>query len=422
MINGLGVLGWGVGGIEAEAAMLGQTISMVLPEVIGVHLTGKVPDRCNATDLVLTLTEILRKRGVVGKFVEYFGEGCMTLSLADRATIANMSPEYGATMGFFPVDEKTVEYLKQTGRPQEQVDNVINYLKVNGLFKNYQNNVDDQIVFSGEVIKLDLSTILPCCAGPKRPHDRVPLYDLKNDFIKSLTNKTGFKGFNIKPEVVEKKYPITIKNQTYEVENGSVVIAAITSCTNTSNPEVMIAAGLVAKKAIEKGLCVKPYTKTSLSPGSGVVTKYLEMSGVLPYLEKLGFSIAGYGCMTCIGNSGDLVEEVAAVINAENLVTASVLSGNRNFEGRVHNLVQANFLASPPLVVSYALAGSIKIDLETQEIGKDLNGNSVFLKDIWPTKEEIGKLMSESVKPQLFREVYTKISQGTENWNSLNVG
>jgi len=421
MINGLGVLGWGVGGIEAEAAMLGQTISMVLPEVVGVCLTGVMPDRCNATDLVLTLTEILRKRGVVGKFVEFFGSGCLSLSLADRATIANMSPEYGATMGYFPVDEKTVEYLVQTGRTDEQVEQVVTYLKSVGLYKTYNSNEDDSIVFSGEIIKLDLGTIVACMAGPKRPHDRVAVDNLKNDFVKALTNKPGFKGYGLKPENSTKKFPLKFKNESYTLEHGSVVIAAITSCTNTSNPEVMIASGLVAKKAVELGLKVKPYIKTSLSPGSGVVTKYLEISGVLKYLEQLGFNLAGYGCMTCIGNSGELVEEVIPLINEEKLITASVLSGNRNFEGRVHNLVQANYLASPPLVVAYALAGTVNIDLETEEIGKDKNGNSVFLKDIWPTKEEIGKLMSASVKPQLFKEVYTKISKGTDNWNSLNV-
>jgi aconitate hydratase len=420
MINGLGVLGWGVGGIEAEAAMLGQTISMVLPEVIGVKLTGEMPDQCNATDLVLTLTEILRKRGVVGKFVEYFGPGVKTISLADRATIANMSPEYGATMGFFSVDEKTLEYLTQTGRNNECLKLVEGYLKENKLFRDYSKE-DSQIVYSGSVIELDLSTIVPTCAGPKRPQDKVAVSNLKEDFIKALPNKMGFKGFGVKEDSLEKKIEFKYQDKSYTLEHGSVVIASITSCTNTSNPEVMIGAGLVAKRAIEKGLKVNPYIKTSLSPGSGVVSKYLQISGLIPYLEKLGFTLAGYGCMTCIGNSGDLPDEVAEVVTKEDLVSASVLSGNRNFEGRVHNLVKANYLASPPMVVIYALAGHVKMDFDKEPVGFDSNNNPVFLKDLWPSKKEIYEIINNYITPQLFNDIYSRITNGTENWNSLQV-
>ena len=419
MINGLGVLGWGVGGIEAEAAMLGQTISMVLPEVIGVKLTGHMPERCNATDLVLTLTEMLRKRGVVGKFVEYFGSGVASLSLADRATVANMSPEYGATMGFFSVDGKTMDYLKQTGRKEESILLTQNYLKENLLFRNY--DMDENITYSGEVMTLDLSQLVPTCAGPKRPHDRVAISELKNEFIKALPNKMGFKGFGVSQDNLNKKSEITYKGTNYNLEHGSIVIASITSCTNTSNPEVMIGAGLVAKKAVERGLNVKPYIKTSLSPGSGVVSKYLEVSGLIPYLEKLGFTLAGYGCMTCIGNSGDLPDEVSEVIVKEDLVSVSVLSGNRNFEGRVHNLIKANYLASPPVVVAYALSGNVKIDFETEPIGIDSDGKPVFLNEIWPTKDEINKIINTYITPKLFSEVYSQITNGTDKWNSLDV-
>jgi aconitate hydratase len=417
MINGLGVLGWGVGGIEAEAAMLGQTISMVLPEVIGVKLVGNLPDHCNATDLVLTLTELLRKRKVVGKFVEYFGPGIKDLSLADRATIANMSPEYGATMGYFPIDEITIDYLTQTGRSEKQIQLVSKYLKNNCLF--YEENSD--IKYTGEVITLDLGSIVPCCAGPKRPQDRVPLSDVKKDFDTALSAKLGFKGFGLKPEDLNSSCEITYEGEKYNLEHGSIVIAAITSCTNTSNPEVMLSAGLLAKKAMERGLNVRKYIKTSLSPGSGVVTKYLELSNLLEPLRSLGFAVAGYGCMTCIGNSGDLDKIVADQISSKDLVSVSVLSGNRNFEGRVHNLVKANYLASPPLVVAYAIAGNVRINFETEPIGTDSSGNAVYLKDIWPSKKEISAIIQECVKPKLFEEVYNKISKGTENWNNLQV-
>ena len=417
MINGLGVLGWGVGGIEAEAAMLGQTISMVLPEVIGVKLTGNLPDKCNATDLVLTLTEILRKRNVVGKFVEFFGTGIKNLSLSDRATIANMSPEYGATMGFFPVDEITITYMKQTGRSESHIKLVKEYLKNNNLFY-----VDtNEVLYSGEVINFELGSIVPCCAGPKRPQDRVALSDLKKEFEIALTSKLGNKGFGLKTEDLEVKFDFEFEGEKYYLEHGSVVIAAITSCTNTSNPEVMIAAGLLAKRALERGLQVKKYIKTSLSPGSGVVTKYLEISNLLDSLTGLGFANAGYGCMTCIGNSGEIDKAVAEQILKNDLVSVSVLSGNRNFEGRVHNIIKANYLASPPLVVAYALAGNVKIDFEIEPLGKDQNGNNVFLKDIWPTKFEINQIIEDCVKPKLFEEVYNKISKGTENWNALQV-
>jgi aconitate hydratase len=417
MINGLGIVGWGVGGIEAEAAMLGQAISMVLPQVVGVKLTGKLKSHVNATDLVLTLTEMLRKRGVVGKFVEFYGPGVETLLLSDRATISNMCPEYGATIGYFPVDFQTIEYLKQTGRDPENIKVVEEYLRNNSLFRDYKNNSDPE--FSGDILELDLSTVVPSLSGPKRPHDRVALSNMKKDFTAALTNKVGFKGYGLTD--TNKKVDITFDNKKHTLTHGSVVIASITSCTNTSNPDVMLAAGLLAQKAVEKGLTVKPYIKTSLSPGSGVVTKYLEKANVLPHLQTLGFDIAGYGCMTCIGNSGELPEPVADALSKNDIVGASVLSGNRNFEGRVHNLVRANYLASPPLVVAYALAGNVNIDFETEPIGKDKNGKDVFLKDIWPTREEISKLLNTVIKPEFFKEVYDKITKGTDKWNQLKV-
>lgn len=419
MINGLGVLGWGVGGIEAEAAMLGQTISMVLPEVVGVRLSGKLDKICTATDLVLTITEILRKRGVVGKFVEYYGEGCKSLSLADRATIANMSPEYGATMGFFSIDEVTLDYLRQTGRTEESIKLVEAYAKTNSLFRDY--TINENIKYSGEIIEINLSSIVPCLAGPKRPQDRVDMSNLKTEFEKGLTKKVSFKGYGLSSEKANIKKDIVFNKNHYSLSHGSVVIAAITSCTNTSNPDVMIAAGLVAKRASLLGLKVNPYIKTSLSPGSGVVTKYLVESDLLPYLEKLGFSVSGYGCMTCIGNSGELPDEVVEAITSSDLIVSSILSGNRNFEGRVHNLIKANYLASPPLVVAYALAGKINIDFEKEEIGIGSNGNKVFLADIWPTKEEIHDIVTKTITPKLFNDIYTKISKGTDNWNKLEV-
>lgn len=418
MINGLGVLGWGVGGIEAEAAMLGQTISMVLPEVVGVHLKGKMPKECNATDLVLTLTELLRKRGVVGKFVEYFGEGVGSLSIADRATIANMSPEYGATMGFFAVDDKTIEYMMQTGRKNTEA--IKKYLQTVGLYRDYSKN--DNIKYSGEVLEFDLGTLVPTCAGPKRPQDRVLVSKLKEEFITALSTKPGFKGFGVQEKDLNKKIPFKFNDRECTLEHGSVVIAAITSCTNTSNPDVMIAAGLLARNAVKSNLKVNPYVKTSLSPGSGVVSKYLELAGLIPSLSQLGFTLAGYGCMTCIGNSGDLPSEVDELIKKEDLVGVSVLSGNRNFEGRVHNNIKANYLASPPLVVAYALAGTVKIDFEKEPIGFDqVSGKEVYLRDLWPSKEEIDQVIQTHITPQLFEEIYSKITKGTEQWNSLPV-
>jgi aconitate hydratase len=419
MINGLGVVGWGVGGIEAEAAMLGQPIAMVLPQVVGVKLTGKLNNTVNATDLVLTLTEMLRKRGVVGKFVEFFGPGCDSLTLSDRATVSNMCPEYGATIGYFPVDRQTIDYLKITGRDSEHIKLVEEYLRKNSLFRNYISDKDPQ--FTGDVMELDLSTIRNSVAGPKRPQDRVPISNMKNDFTNALTNKVGFKGYGLKPEDTNKNVKFNFEGKDYNLSHGSIVIASITSCTNTSNPEVMLAAGLLAKKASERGLKVNPFIKTSLSPGSGVVTKYLEIAGFLPYLHNLGFDVAGYGCMTCIGNSGDLPDSLAEAITKNDLVGASVLSGNRNFEGRVHNLVRANYLASPPLVVAYALAGNVNIDFEKEPIGKDTQGKNVYLREIWPAREELQKLIDTIITPEMYTEVYDKISKGTDRWNALEV-
>jgi aconitate hydratase len=413
MINGLGVLGWGVGGIEAEAAMLGQTISMVLPEVIGVRLSGEISNHVNATDLVLTVTEMLRKRGVVGKFVEFFGPGIAQLSLADRATLANMSPEYGATMGYFPADNETLEFMRQTGRTNDQVNMMEKYLKENNLFVDGKSKVPQYT----EVLELNLSSIVPSLAGPKRPQDRVPLSSMKTDFNNALKAKVGHKGFGLKPEDLNKSVPFKHNNENFNFKHGDLVIAAITSCTNTSNPGVMIAAGLLAKKAVEKGLKVNSYIKTSLSPGSHVVTRYLEESGLLPYLEKLGFNIAGYGCMTCIGNSGELPEAVTEAVTKNDLVASAVLSGNRNFEGRVHNLVRGNYLASPPLVVAYALAGTVNIDFENEKIGN----SNVLLKDIWPTRQEVDNVIKNHLRPKMFTEVYSLIQKGNDKWNNLKV-
>lgn len=413
MINGAGVVGWGVGGIEAEAVMLGQSISMVLPEVVGFRFTGKLSEVATATDLVLTVTKMLRQRGVVNKFVEYFGPGVESLSIADRATLANMSPEYGATMGYFPMDGKTLEFLRVSGRSEEKIRFIEAYLRANGLFRDY---AGEDPVFTGAVLELDLSTVVPCVAGPKRPHDRVSVTDLKSEFKAGLTGPVNFKGFNVpNPEAVSE---FEYKGHAYKLSHGSVVIAAITSCTNTSNPDVMLAAGMLARNAVAKGLRVSSYIKTSLSPGSGVVTRYLELAGVTPFLNELGFTLAGYGCMTCIGNSGELEEEVSKAITANDLVAASVLSGNRNFEGRVHPLTRANYLASPPLVVAYALAGRVDIDFDTEPLGQH-DGHNVFLRDIWPSREEITRTVHQFITPAMFTEVYTKIAQGTDRWNSL---
>ncbi|KAL2245304.1 putative aconitate hydratase, cytoplasmic [Sesamum indicum] len=419
MIDGLGVAGWGVGGIEAEAAMLGQPMSMVLPGVVGFKLSGKLRDGVTATDLVLTVTQMLRKHGVVGKFVEFYGEGMGKLSLADRATIANMSPEYGATMGFFPVDHVTLQYLKLTGRSDETVAMIEAYLRANKMFVDYSEPQQDRVYSS--YLELDLADVEPCISGPKRPHDRVPLKDMKADWHSCLDNKVGFKGFAVPKEQQEKVVKFSFHGQPAELKHGSVVIAAITSCTNTSNPSVMLGAGLVAKKACELGLEVKPWVKTSLAPGSGVVTKYLLQSGLQKYLNQQGFHIVGYGCTTCIGNSGDLDESVASAIADNDLVAAAVLSGNRNFEGRVHPLTRANYLASPPLVVAYALAGTVDIDFDKEPIGTGKDGKSIYFKDIWPTSEEIAQVVQSSVLPEMFKSTYEAITKGNQFWNQLSV-
>ena len=418
MIDGLGVVGWGVGGIEAESVMLGQQISMVLPKVVGFKLTGELPAHTTATDLVLTCTNMLRKRGVVGQFVEFFGEGCANLNLTDRATIANMSPEYGATMGFFPVDHQTIKYLELIGADAHRIKVIESYLKAQGLFRVYDGSQPDP-VYSGEIMELDLSTVKPCLAGPKRPHDRVELDNMQTDFRQCMTNKVGFKGFGIEESKLDTTSKFTYDGQEYELKHGSLVIAAITSCTNTSNPSVMLQAGLLAKNAVERGLKTLPYIKTSLSPGSGVVTRYMELSGVDKFLDQLGYTTAGYGCMTCIGNSGSLPEEVDKAIVDADLVVSAVLSGNRNFEGRVHPLTRANFLASPPLVVAYSLAGTVDIDFEKEPIGQDTEGKDVFLRDIWPSRDQVSAVTNSVIKPEMFTATYENILNGSEMWQGL---
>ncbi|MEZ4675519.1 MAG: aconitate hydratase AcnA [Caldilineaceae bacterium] len=417
MINGLGVLGWGVGGIEAEAVMLGQAIYMLLPEVVGFKLTGALPEGATATDLVLRVTEMLRKKGVVGKFVEFYGPGLSKLSLPDRATIANMAPEYGATTGFFPVDEETLRYMVGTGRTEEQVELVERYCKEQGLF----HEANTPAAEFSDSLELDMSTVKPALAGPKRPQDRIDLDNLKADWNKSLTAPVGPKGFGLEAADLQRKVTINKDGRTYELTHGSVVIAAITSCTNTSNPSVMIGAGLLAKKAVERGLDVKPWVKTSLAPGSKVVTTYLEASGLVPYLEALNFHTVGYGCTTCIGNSGPLPEHISKAIHEGDLVAASVLSGNRNFEGRVSPDARANFLASPPLVVAYAIAGTVNVDLATEPIGQDPNGQPVYLRDIWPSQQEVQSAIRRSLKPEMYREQYANVFDGNEEFNQIPV-
>lgn len=419
MINGLGVLGWGVGGIEAEAVMLGQPISMVLPEVIGYKLISSPTALVTSTDIVLTVTKHLRQVGVVGKFVEFFGPGVTHLSIADRATIANMCPEYGATAAYFPVDEVSIGYLVQTGRDEEKVKHIRKYLQAAGMFRDFSNSSQDP-VFT-QIIELDLQTVVPCCSGPKRPQDKVVVSEMKTDFEACLGAKQGFKGFQIAPELHSSHMKFVYNNKEFELSHGSVVIAAITSCTNTSNPSVMLGAGLLAKKAVEAGLTVKPYIKTSLSPGSGVVTYYLKESGVMPYLAQLGFDVVGYGCMTCIGNSGPLPEAVVEAITQGDLVAVGVLSGNRNFEGRVHPNTRANYLASPPLVIAYAIAGTVRIDFEKEPLGINAQGKKIFLKDIWPMREEIQAVERQHVIPGMFKEVYQKIETVNKSWNELDV-
>ena len=438
MINGLGVLGWGVGGIEAEAAMLGQPISMLIPDVIGFRLTGRLAEGATATDLVLTVTELLRAKGVVGKFVEFYGTGLSSLPLANRATIANMSPEYGATCGFFPVDDETLAYLRLTGRDEALVGLVEAYCKEQGLFRTDSTPDPD---FS-DTMELDMTTVEPSLAGPKRPQDRVPLSQSKRSFRRALASMLDVKDSDPNHERVEswideggaatneadaegpgelgKRVPVTLNGGSYELEHGSVVIAAITSCTNTSNPEVMVGAGLLAKKAVERGLNSMPWVKTSLAPGSKVVTDYLAEAGLLTYLEQLGFSLVGYGCTTCIGNSGPLAEPIARAIEDEQLVAAAVLSGNRNFEGRISRLVRANYLASPPLVVAYALAGRMDIDLYRDPLGTDRDGNPVLLRDLWPSQAEIQEAV-QTIRPEMFTTQYGSIFDGTDEWQALEV-
>ncbi len=414
MINGLGIVGWGVGGIEAEAVMLGEPIYMLIPEVIGVKLRGTLGEGVTATDLVLTITQILRKKGVVGKFVEFFGDGLKNLSLPDRATIANMAPEYGATIGLFPVDDETLRYYRVTGRSASEVDLLERYMKEQGLFystKSIEPEFTDKIDF-------DLSTVVPSVAGPKRPQDRVSLSDIKNVFHNSLTAPTKERGFGLDEQALSRKAAIAT-GTTNEISHGAVVIAAITSCTNTSNPSVLIAAGLLAKNAVERGLKVPSFVKTSFAPGSQVVEEYLKKAKLLPYLEKLGFHIVGYGCTTCIGNSGPLPKIVADAVKENDLVAASVLSGNRNFEGRVNPFTKANFLASPPLVVAFALAGSVAVDFSKDTIGKDKKGNPVYLKDIWPTQTQINAVVERSVTAAGFRKRYKNVSLGNANWNKI---
>ncbi len=402
MVNGLSVLGWGVGGIEAEAGMLGQPISMLIPEVIGFEMKNKMPEGTTATDLVLTVVKMLRDKGVVGKFVEFYGDGLKNLTLADRATIANMAPEYGATCGFFPIDEETLKYLKFSGRDQQTVDIVENYAKEQGLW------ASNEIEFT-DIISLDMSTVVPTISGPKRPQDKVFLTDAPSSFQKVLQEAT-----NKNEKSISK-----VSNTDYEIKDGSILIAAITSCTNTSNPNVLIGAGLLAKKAIEKGLQVKPWVKTSLAPGSQVVTDYLAKAGLNTYLDQLGFNLVGYGCTTCIGNSGPLPENIVEAIQKENIYAVSVLSGNRNFEGRISPHIKANYLASPPLVVAYAIAGHMEIDLYKDPLGKDREGNDVFLKDIWPSNKEIEDTLKASLNAEMFIQRYSNVSEGPTQWQKI---
>jgi aconitate hydratase len=450
MINGLGVLGWGVGGIEAEAAMLGEALSMLVPQVVGFRLTGALQEGATATDLVLTVTEILRKVGVVGKFVEYFGHGLTSLPLADRATIGNMSPEYGATCGFFPVDEETLRYLRLTGRPAERIALVEAYCKENLLW----HDPDDAPTYT-QIVELDLATVEPSLAGPRRPQDRVPLASAKQSFLDALgtfgvdyTNGSSDEavaetfpasdptteqapGGHEEPEpnhepapvaVAEraKPVPVSYDGQEFELEHGAVVITAITSCTNTSNPSVMVAAGLLAKKAVELGLERRPWVKSSLAPGSKVVTEYYEQAGLTPYLDALGFNLVGYGCTTCIGNSGPLPDEISTAVTEGDLVVCAVLSGNRNFEARIHSEVKANYLASPPLVVAYALAGRMDIDLHNEPLGQGADGNDVYLRDVWPTSDEIKETIAQAVQAEMFSRTYADVFTGDDSWRALD--
>jgi aconitate hydratase len=417
MINGLGIVGWGVGGIEAEAVMLGQPMDMLLPDVIGFRLFGKLRDGVTATDLVLTVTQMLRKKGVVDKFVEFYGDGLNSMSLTDRATIGNMAPEYGATMGYFPVDEETLRYMRLTGRSDQTIDLTQAYLREQGLFRE-SNSPDPEFT---DTLELDLASVVPSLAGPKRPQDRVLLSEMKEVFKKALTQPVKDRGFELSGEALTREATFGTNGGTQKMKHGAVVIAAITSCTNTSNPSVMVAAGLVAKKAVEKGLQVKPYVKTSLAPGSRVVTEYLDKAGLIEPLSQLGFNVIAYGCTTCIGNSGPLPGEVAKAVTGSDLVAAAVLSGNRNFEGRIHPLVKANYLASPPLVVAYALAGTVDIDLEKESLGTDKSGQPVYLKDLWPTQQEISDTIAVNVKAEMFKERYEDVFGGSDMWKEIEV-
>jgi len=408
MVNGLAVLGWGVGGIEAEAAMLGQPISMLIPEVVGFKLTGKLNEGITATDLVLRVVEMLRQKGVVGKFVEFYGPGLDNLSLEDAATIANMAPEYGATCGFFPVDKETLKYLEATGRDKDRVALVAEYSKAQGMYR----SGGEEPVFT-DTLELDISTVVPSISGPKRPQDRINLADAAAGFAKTMTDEFKKAG--------ELSKRVAVEGKDYDIGNGDVVIAAITSCTNTSNPSVLIGAGLVARNALKKGLKVKPWVKTSLAPGSQVVTDYLEKAGVQDDLDALGFTLAGYGCTTCIGNSGPLDPAISKAVNDNDLIACSVLSGNRNFEGRVNPDVRANYLASPPLVVAYALAGNLNINITEDPLGEDQDGNPVYLKDIWPTTEEITDLIRASINEEMFRTRYSDVFKGDEHWQGIKV-
>jgi len=419
MINGLGIVGWGVGGIEAEAAMLGQPVFMLPPAVVGVRLSGKLRPGITATDLVLTITEMLRKHGVVGKFVEFFGKGLSAMTVPDRATISNMAPEYGATVGYFPVDEQTLDYMYATGRPQELIDLVKMYATEQGVYRTDQ--TPDPAFET--VLELDLGSVEPSIAGPKRPQDRIPLRDVKEVWNRTLTASYDERGFQVAPEDAGKKVSVDMNGSgSVEMTHGDVAIAAITSCTNTSNPSVLLAAGLVAKKAVEAGLRSKPYVKTSFAPGSMVVTEYLKRAGLMPYLEKLGFYLVGYGCTTCIGNSGPLPENIRNAVSNEDLVVAGVLSGNRNFEGRINPHTRANFLASPPLVVAYAIAGKMGIDLETEPLGyREKDGAPVYLKDVWPSDEELSGYVKKALDRDAFIESYSGLESSNPQWNKIKL-
>lgn len=421
MVNGLGILGWGVGGIEAEAAMLGQPVYILTPEVVGVKITGKLPEGATATDLALTVTQTLRKRGVVDKFVEFYGPGLNQMSLPDRATIANMAPEYGATIGFFPVDAESLDYLRRTGRTAAEVALVERYHKAQGLFRT------DDLPYPEftDTLEIDLSSIEPSLAGPKRPQDRVALSQVKTTFQNALRAPASSGGYGVQAPDLNKRVSISVgaddhDQETADIGHGVLVIAAITSCTNTSNPSVMIGAGLLAKKAVERGLRVPGYVKTSMSPGSRVVTEYLRDAGLMDPLNKLGFNIAGYGCMTCLGNSGPLPDRVARAVIDNNIVAAAILSGNRNFEGRVNPLVKANFLASPPMVVAYALAGTVDIDLDHEPIGEDQSGCPIFLRDIWPSQQEISDTIARTSKPETFERLYHDVEHSNPDWNAVS--